>query len=154
MRSLRIDSFRASQIGLVLAILNVLALIVWFFVGQVTLYESSDALRIDEEQRILAEYPVDTIDRIRSGQAAILRLDLGQGQPPVTFPVSVYAVDPESGLVELYPLSGALSLDTLHGKLKGQVQVEVEHVTPATLVLRASGKILNRQEIPVSPQEP
>jgi hypothetical protein len=153
MRSLRIDSYRASQIGLLLAILNVLALIVWFFMGRVTLYETSDTVYLDESQRLLAEFQPEALDRIREGQAAILRLDSGQGQPPLSIPVLVYGVDSESRQVELYVLNGDVPLDTLQGKLKGQVQVEVEHVAPVALVLRASGKFLNSQEIPVSPQQ-
>jgi len=30
--------------------------------------------------------------------------------------------------------------------------VEVEYITPAALVLRTSGKFLNRSQLPVSPQ--
>ena len=153
MRSLRIDGFRASQIGLFLAILNVLALIVWFIIGRVSLYETSDTVYLDENQRLLADFSVEALDRIRSGQAAILRLDVGQGQAPVSLPVFVYSIDRDSGQVELYPLNGDLPVDALQGNIKGQAQVEVEQIAPIALVLRASGKFLNRQEIQVSPQE-
>ena len=37
---------------------------------------------------------------------------------------------------------------------KAEVEVEVEYVTPAELVLRASGKFLNRSQVPLSPQSP
>jgi hypothetical protein len=36
--------------------------------------------------------------------------------------------------------------------LKGQVDVEVEYVTPAEMVFRTSGKYLNQSQIPISPQ--
>ena len=51
-------------------------------------------------------------------------------------------------------LPSQVPLDTQQGKLSGQVEVEVEYVTPAELVLRTSGKYLNRSQVPVSPQTP
>jgi hypothetical protein len=46
----------------------------------------------------------------------------------------------------------AFSLPPLED-LTGQAQVEVEYVTPATLVRRASGNFLNNSQFPVSPQD-
>ena len=51
MRSLRLDSFRATRIGLVFAIIIMLALIVWFFMARVTLYEVSSTSGMERRRK-------------------------------------------------------------------------------------------------------
>jgi hypothetical protein len=48
------------------------------------------------------------------------------------------------------PNADALSAD----RLKGQLEVEVEYVTPAQLVMRASGRFLSQNQTQISPQKP
>ena len=154
MRSLRLDSFRATRIGLVFAIIIMLALIVWFFMAKVTLYEVGSTLEWNADGKLMATFPKESLTRLRPGMPAILRLPQGPDQPAITIPAVVFNLPREGEQVEILVLPSQVPLDTQQGKLSGQVEVEVEYVTPAELVLRTSGKYLNRSQVPVSPQTP
>jgi hypothetical protein len=154
MRSLQLDSFRASRLGLAFALALMLGLIVWFFRAKVTLYEISTSLEVGPEGKLLAAFPKEALSRLRPGMPAILRLSQGADQPPITLPAVVFNLPREGEQVEVVVFSGALPLDASGSRLTGQVEVEVDYVTPAELVLRASGKYLNRSQVPVSPQNP
>lgn len=154
MRSLRLDSFRATRIGLVFAIIIMLALIVWFFMAKVTLYEVGSTLEWNADGKLMATFPKESLARLRPGMPAILRLPQGPDQPAITIPAVVFNLPREGEQVEILVLPSEVPLDTQPGKLSGQVEVEVEYVTPAELVLRTSGKYLNRSQVPVSPQTP
>lgn len=153
-RALRLDSFRATRIGLVIAVLIMLALILWFFLAKVTLYESSTTLETKPDGMILATFPGEARPRLRPGMPAILRMSQGADQPSVTLPAVVWNLPTEGEQVEILLLSGGETLSQQQGKLSGQVDVEVEYITPVALVLRTSGKFLNQSQLPVSPQNP
>lgn len=152
MRALRLDSFRATRIGLAFAVLIMLALILWFFLAKVTLYEVSTTLEMRPDGVLLVTFPKEARTRLRAGMPAILRLSQGADQPSLSLPAVVWNLLPDGEQVEIQILSDALPLDMRQGKLTGQLDVEVEYITPAALVLRTSGKFLNRSQLPVSPQ--
>ena len=152
LRSLRADSFRASRIGMVLAIVNIFVLIAWFFLAKVTLYEISSSLSLSKEGHVVAEFTDESVARIHAGQSAILRLEAGPDQPSVTLPALVFDVERNGTRVELLIMVPDVPTEGLGEKITGQVQVEVEYVTPAELVLRTSGKYLGGSQMPVSPQ--
>ena len=154
LRSLSLDSFRATRIALFLGILNMAALLAWFFIAQVTLYESTPEVQATERGRVVARFRPEGFDRIRQGQAAVLRLSAGGNEPTVSAPAVVVRRDSQSGLVELLVFADEELLAELGKELKGSIEVEVEHVTPAALVMRASGRLLNNNQIPLSPQNP
>jgi hypothetical protein len=154
MRALRLDSFRATRIGLVFAIFIMLALILWFFLAKVTLYEISNSVEMAADGKILVTFPKESRSRLRPGMPAILRLSQGPDQPALTLSAVVWDLPREGEQVEIMVLSGGLPVDVQQGEISGQVDVEVEYVTPAELVLRTSGKFLNRSQLPVSPQNP
>jgi hypothetical protein len=153
-RSLRIDSFRASRIGLLLGLLIMSALIAWFFFAKVTLYETSASISFTENGRLMAVFTPEAIKRIQPGQSAILRLSPGADQSSINASALVYGVETEQNNVELLVMTPGLSAEIPKEKLSGQVEVEVEYITPAKLVLRTSGKVFNnnKNEVPFSPQ--
>ena len=51
MRSLKVDSYRASLVGILLASAIMLALVVWFFSARITLFEVSNSVGMSEEGR-------------------------------------------------------------------------------------------------------
>ena len=65
----------------------------------------------------------------------------------------VFTTQPGSSAVEIIVTSNDIPENLLSEGFKGQVQVEAEYVTPATLVMRAMGKYLNRPQIPVTPRK-
>jgi len=97
--------------------------------------------------RAVAEFaPSDALGRIRPGQSAQLRLDgfpwTQYGSIPTT--VSNVAGEIRDGKVRVeLNLAGTASLpiNLQHG-LPGAVEVEVERLTPAKIVLRAAGQML------------
>jgi hypothetical protein len=153
MRSLKLDSFRVARIGLFLAILNMTALIVWFFFARVTLYETSSTINITPEGHIIASFPPEIRARINPGQPAVLRLQTGSEGPPLVIPTVVYSTDLAEDQVELLIIAPEFSAADLPESISGRIEVEAEYVTPAQLVLRASGKYLNQGRLPVSPQD-
>lgn len=159
MRVLRLDSFRAARIGLILAAINMVILTMWFFFARVTLYEVTSALQPGAEGRVLASFPKETIGRVRTGQSAWLRLETGTNGVAARFPAMIYDIPPGGAQAEVIILSDefpsgpnaeALPAD----RLKGQLEVEVEYVTPAQLVMRASGRFLSQNQLQLSPQTP
>lgn len=154
MRALRLDSFRATRIGLIFAIFIMLALILWFFLARVTLYEVSNSVEMAADGKVLVAFSKEARARLRPGMPAILRLSQGPDQPVLTLPAVIWNLPREGEKVELMVLADGLPVDLQQGEISGQVDVEVEYITPAELVLRTSGKFFNRSQLPVSPQNP
>jgi hypothetical protein len=129
-----------------------IALLAWFFLAKVTLYENSTSISFSEQGRLLAVFTPESINRIQPGQSAILRISSGVDQPTVSIPALVYGVDTKDNNVELLVMSPDFPQENFQEKLSGQVEVEVEYITPAKLVLRTSGKVMGKNEVPFSPQ--
>jgi membrane fusion protein (multidrug efflux system) len=98
--------------------------------------------------RIVAEFdPAVSLGRVRSGQSARVRLD---GFPWLQYGslsarVDSVATEPRDGTVrvELAVVASDPRIPLQHG-LPGIVEVEVERVTPAVLVLRAAGAPMDK----------
>jgi hypothetical protein len=153
MRSLQVDSYRASLVGILLASGILLALVVWFFTARITLYESTNSVSLTEDGRLMARFPSEAMARLRQGQAGVLRVSVGSDQSVVPLPIMVFTIQQGSPDVEVIVTSNEIPENLFPEGFKGQVQVEAEYITPATLVSRAMGKFLNRPQIPVSPQD-
>jgi hypothetical protein len=158
MRSLRLDSFRATRIGLALAALNMLVLIGWFFLAKVNLYEVSSTLAWEQDRMLSVSFPKEALARLRQGQPATVRLNLGADQPGLALPAYLYRLPEGDGRVLFYVTAADLPDNLPKDKLTGLIEVEVERITPAELVLRSSGKYLtygpaaaNGQPTPQSP---
>lgn len=151
MRSLNVDSFRPSRIGLLLAILIMVGLIFWFFFARITLYEISSEISYTQDSQVLAKFAPTSMARIRQGQPVILRISGGTDQKSLNF--SGYVFEKKSdNQIEIVITDGDLPPEVLEGNLSGQADVEVEYITPVTLVMRASGRFLNKSRLPMSPQ--
>lgn len=155
LRSLNIDSYRTSRVALILAIINMIILLGWFAFGTVTLYEIGSEIRLSEDGSLAAKFPIEAVARLVPGQSGVLRIDAGQDQPLITAPVLLIDVDKNTGEATFLLMSDDLPESVLSADLssKAELEVEVEYVSPLTLVMRASGKYLGGRQIPVSPQE-
>ena len=155
MRSLSADSFQMVQVGMLIAIPFFLAWLVWFLAAGVTIMEISTNTKFEGNDVIFATYPDSARERLRIGQPARLRLNpIDSGVLSAT--ALVTGISPgatgQTVLVELFatePLP-PVAPDT---PLVKQVEVEVERVTPAVLVLRASGQFSKMPSISTSPQK-
>jgi hypothetical protein len=136
-----------------LGILIMVALLLWFFLVKVTIYEFSTELDFTETGLVTASFPKENLKKLAAGQPAIIQIDLGPNQPGVTLTGMVIGTDPNQETAELVILSEEITQIPVDEDISGQVQVEVEYVTPAMLVRRASGMYVNNSQYPVSPQE-
>ncbi|WP_437821108.1 HlyD family secretion protein [Sorangium sp. So ce1078] len=99
--------------------------------------------------QVTADFPPDVVlGRVRPGQAARLRLAGFPWAEYGTLPLSVESVGSEvrNGKVRVelsIAGSGPPAIPMQHG-LPGAVEVEVERLLPAELVLRAAGRMLER----------
>ena len=109
--------------------------------------EKLGAIVPDGKLAVIAQFPPPAaLGRVRSGQAARLRLQgfpwMQYGSVNATVTRVAGEVRDNSVRVELAvagPSPGAIPLQ--HG-LPGSVEVEVERVTPAELLLRSAGRML------------
>ena len=150
-RALNIDSYRASLIGIEFAVVLMIVLLGWFFTGKVTIYEMSTDLQYTNG-RVVAKFQHNAIQRIYPGQAAILRVETGEEKRLITLPAIVIGVNARDETVEVIPVEDEIPRQTDSQTLTGQVQIEVEYLSPAALIRRSSGMYLQESQFPVSPQ--
>jgi len=109
------------------------------------------------ELKAIAFFPPEgALGRIKPGMSARLRLD---GFPSTQYgslsaTVSSVATEARDGKVwvEFLLTPDPLSAIPLQHGLPGTVEVEIDHVSPATLVLRAAGKLLTSPSSSPDPQ--
>ena len=80
LRSLKLDSYRALRVAMILAIINMALLLGWFVFGNVTIYEVSEDITLGDDGVLVGMFPQDAVTRLVPGQAAVLRID-HPGQP-------------------------------------------------------------------------
>jgi len=156
MRSLNADKPVPTLIVLLSAITLLGAWMAWFLLARITIYESSQTAQVIRGGMIIAEFPPEASGHIQRGQLALLRLNGTTEEYATTIPAMVTDVKPfsqkEGGQVELFMLPDATSPIPEPGQT-GQVDIEVEYVSPATLVMRASGQFLDSPRLALSPQK-
>ena len=153
MRSLQADSFRTALVALLVAMVFLIAWTAWFFLARITLYETSQAVSMTKRGMVVADFPPETLGRIQPGQPALLRFGGAARDQTGTIPAIVMNVidqTPEGRVrVELVAL-GVVA--PYQDGLPSQVEIEVEHISPATLVMRASGQFVDTPPVSLSPQ--
>jgi membrane fusion protein (multidrug efflux system) len=91
--------------------------------------------------------PAEAVGRVRRGQHARMRLDAFPSTQFGTIPATVVVVDSEDTdgriQVDLDFDSEPTNLELEHG-MPGRVEVEVERISPASLLMRAVGKMLDQ----------
>ncbi len=148
MRSLNADSFRPSLLSLILAMILLIAWLMWFFLAEVGFYETSENVRITQDGAIMAYFPLETESRIFPGQAAYLRFD-GIGVETDVIPATVFDIstqaDTQRTEVELAVTDPKTSIPLVEG-LTGQVEIEIDRVSPATLVFQTANDIFDNSQ--------
>ena len=156
MRSLDSDGFRSTLVGLVVAIILVTAWMAWFSLAQVTLYETGQVVNVARGGEIVADFPSEARGRIHRGQAALVQFDGDFGNQIGAIPAIVTNVPipgrEERVEVKLYLLANIAFSGLSQDNLTGQAQVEVEHISPAILVMRAAGQFVDTPSVSLSPQ--
>ncbi len=145
MRALEIDSFRPSLLGLLCATLLFVAWLVWFFWAPLGLYQVSETARVVSETQASATFSPNALGRIQPGQGAQLRLTAFPAVQYGTVPARVARIAqglPGDPLQVEFTLMPAASSIPLQPGLLGTMEVEVERISPAILLLRVSGQVL------------
>lgn len=148
LRSLQQDSFGPALAALIITSLLLLAWSAWFFLAQVTLYETSRDFSVQRDGSLLVEFSPEGLARLRPGQAATFRPTGGAGPEGQIFPALVMDTPATTGPVALH----VFSPEPLQPGQTGQIQVEVEQVSPAMLVLRSAGQFVDDPQLTLSPQ--
>ena len=146
MRALHADSPSWSLFGLTVATLLMVAWGAWFFLADLTLHETGQLARVMPSGTVVAAFPLEVADRIRSGQPAAFRLQQGM-EPGPALPATVTKVSTpplaKQLEVELYPKSrtaftslGPFLSQREDNAIRGQAAIEIARMTPATLLMR------------------
>lgn len=146
-RSINNDSFRTSVIALVIALVIFGAWSLWFVFAQVVQFESSTDWQIQRDGSILAKYSPEAMSKIFPGQNA--RLSLRVSGKPVPVDVPAVVMDIPSGFSNRL-VAGTVRIAVLVAQLPagyegGEVQIQVERLTPFQLILRASNRTIGLQ---------
>ena len=164
MRSLHAGSFRRSLFGLIGAGVLLITWAAWFFLVPITVYETGHIVSTTAEGTVIADFPVDASGRIQPGQSAVIQLEAVLNNQTRKLSATVVNVSnqPQEDQIqiELYlqpnatarRALGTASQDFASLNLTGQVEVEVERVSPAVLVMRASGQFADTPTVSLSPQ--
>jgi hypothetical protein len=156
LRSLNADRFHAALIGLGVALVLVIAWGCWFFLARMTMYEVSASAVVADDGVVIAEFAAAKPGRIRRGQAAWLYPVRDGGKQRVNVPAVVFDItrpsSAESAQVKLFPVLDRDLSELLPEGQKVRVEIEVESVSPAVLVLRTSGLLVDTPGVALSPQ--
>ena len=142
-RALSADSFRYTLMGLAVAGVLLIGWCVWFFGATVTFMESSSEVQLGEGETLVALFPKDKLSRIARDQHARFFPDnsiIGQaGGIPVVVAEVNRLTQTEKGRVIFLIMADRQLAALLPDELSGRIDVEVERVSPAQLVMRSSG---------------
>jgi len=156
LRSLHADRFRASLIGLGVALVLLIVWGSWFFLARMTVFEVSASAVVAREGFVVADFPAAKLEPIRRGQSAWLYPVMDGAKKPVVVPAVVIGIirspSTEPARVKLYPLSDRDPSEILPEGRNVRVEIEVESVSPAALVLRTSGLSVDTPGVALSPQ--
>jgi len=155
MRSLQTDRGYRSLISLVIATVLLIAWVLWLFLAHITLYSTGQITEIQRDGTVIAAFPAKAAERLQVGQQALLKPTGELAKTVSAIPAEVLNVIPQTGQdqvrVELYPLREDPALFDANG-FTGQVDVEVEQLSPAMLVARVSGQWVDTPAVVLSPQ--
>lgn len=150
-RSLGADRGIGSVVVLSTGFVLLGAWLTWAFCARLPRYESSDSARLEftpsaTQPQVIAEFQPAALGKLRLGESAVLRF---QGFSPEQYGVMSARVtrvadEIRNGQIEVElavnsPVRGPIPL---RNGLPGWVEVEVERISPATLILRSAGDLM------------
>jgi hypothetical protein len=144
-RSLTSDRHTSTLLGLLIVVLLLFVWGGWFFAAGISIYQSSNQAELTRSQRVTAVFPPGTSEGIKRGQAASFYPQGVEWEQHGPLPAIVASVDPDIDAnqtrveLALRP-EGSLPAPLKLGKT-GRVEIELERVSPATLVFRAGGLV-------------
>jgi hypothetical protein len=153
LRSLQTDRNRSSLVALSLAGLLFLGWLAWFFLAPVTLYETGQIVQTSSAGVVVAHFPSTAQARLQPGQA--VQLQLAGVAPGDTIPATVADITEhltgDEIEVTIYADMDDGNVAALQNGMTGQASVAVEQVSPARLLLRATGYGVNTPPVSFGP---
>jgi hypothetical protein len=166
------DSYRFSLAGMIAALCLMCAWGIWLFGAQVPIYKISSSarvipgenrvsefpgqslrVRVTYERYVDAEFTVQALSAIKSGQKASFIPDGDAGKKTGAIPAVITDAakipDKKTGKVRITLLCTEKIRAHIRDGLTGQVKAEVDYATPWILVMRAAGMVSDTPE-PVS----
>ncbi len=147
-RAIKASGRRLSLFGLTVALLLVIAWIVWLFQGTITLYESSFPVRINRDALldtpvVAATFPASAVAFIQQGQQTYLWLESDTGVYPTPIQVQIYDIQVSSEHQPLQTTIWIPSYDAIAAlptePLIGRVRIVAGQVHPIMLFLQEIG---------------
>ena len=139
------NSSRRTWVLVLIAALMV-AWLAWFFLASLPLFEITNTAELASETRVVAYFPPAARIKVRPGQSAQLRLNDFTPTEYDSLVATVISVDDQvrDGRIQvvLHIPSSSAPAKLLQRGLTGTIEIEVERVSPAFLILRAAGAIL------------
>ena len=156
MQSLHGDHGRASLWGISLAITLLLLWGGWFFAPSLTVHTTGSLTGRTRSGDVIATFGPQESTQLRLGQAALI-YPTNTTSGVTILPATILEVDlgdpGEAAKVRLYPES-IVDVDTLFANgVSGEVKVETETISPAVLLLRATGQLVDTPPVSLSPQD-
>jgi len=157
MRSLQADRGYASLFGFGIAFVLFALWSVWFFLAPMTRYETGAIVETTRDSRVVAQFPAQAAQSVRSGQRARIHpndaMTGGVGMIPAVVASYVDSTPDNDLRFSFYVDWDAVPESLLAYDLSGEVAVDVERVSPATLVVRASNRLLDSSAASLNPQQ-
>jgi hypothetical protein len=144
LRSLKDDSFLPSVAGLAITSLFLIAWAGWFFFAKIAVSEISQQFQVNRDGSLQVTFPSHSLEHIQPGQTVALRIIVNRRIQTIQGEVMDVKPKENSGQVRVYLYSDEI----VKQNTQGQVQVEVEQVSPATLLLRAAESIGQPSQLP------
>lgn len=156
MHSLHADQGRFSLWGISLATLLLLLWAVWFFVPSLTVYTTGALTGLTRNGTVVATFPAQESAHLLPGQAARIHPTGVATNQATSLPATVLEVATQARgdavQVTLYPESDKDLKTLFPNGVTGQVTVETETISPAVLLMRTTGQLIETPPVSLSPQ--
>ena len=142
-RSIESDKFNVSIVTTAIATVVIIAWSLWFFFSQITIYVDSYEFVVEDSGFIRTSIPTNQAKNVKQGQLAVLALDGDLGEELGIISAYVYQIErhTETVDIELYSPSHYRDLSILEENMpSGQLRIQVETASPATLIVEALGR--------------
>lgn len=155
LRSLQAGRSRLSLATMLLAALLLIGWLAWFFLAPVTLFEGGEIVQTSSDGVVVAQFPLTAQTRLQSGQSAEIFLEGVEQDGAIPAIVADVTQSATGGQIQvvLYADMDSPNVAALLSGLTGRATVAVEHLSPATLVMRAAGQGVDTPPVSFTPQE-
>ncbi len=138
LRSIYTDNLPLLLTGLGSLILLMLGWFGWFFFATIAIYETSQHAQVTQDGAIVADFSEASLAQIRRGQSAIFH-PAGDGAAAPAIAAVVVGTERAQQQVQLLPQIEASMFQHLREGVAGRVEIMVDKVSPASLVMQAAG---------------